>query len=137
MDELHLFQNYFQPSVKLVKKIRIGSKVRKKYDLPQTPYQRLLQSGKADSDKLEAFKTAAEQWNPFQLSEVIEHKLSQIYNLASKTPRKWLPVPPKRRRLPLSVPVQYPSAFPLNLLPTSPLRDFRRIYKKEKFLQTW
>jgi len=135
--ELRLFQNYFQPSVKLVKKIRIGSKVKKKYDSPKTPYQRVFQSKKADVAKLEAFRKTAEQWNPFKLSEVIEQKLSQIYDLASKTPRKWLPSPPKRKLLPLSAHVTYPSAFPLNLLPSSPVRELRRIYKKEKFLQTW
>jgi hypothetical protein len=136
-NELRIFQNYFQPSVKLVKKIRIGSKVRKKYDAPQTPYQRLLQSKKADSLKLEIFKKSALQWNPFLLSDAIESKLSRIYGLASKTQRKPLASPPKRKRLPLSAPVRYPSAFPLNLLPTSPVQDLRRIYKKEKFLQTW
>lgn len=136
-NELRIFQNYFQPSVKLVKKIRVGSKVTKKYDSPQTPYQRLLQSGKADPKKLEAFKIAAQQWNPFDLSEVSEQKLEKIYALASKTPRKWLPSPPKPKWLPCSAPVQYPAAFPLNLLPPSPINDLRRIYKKEKFLQTW
>ena len=39
---LTLYQNYFQPSQKLVSKQRIGSKVKKKYDLAQTPCQRLL-----------------------------------------------------------------------------------------------
>jgi len=136
-NEHRLFQNYFQPSVKLVKKVRIGSKTRKQYDSPQTPYQRALRSNKADRVKLEAFRKAAEQWNPFQLSEVIDQKLSKIYALASKTPRKWLPVPPKQIRLPLSARVQYPSAFPVNLLPVSPVRDISQMYKKERFLQTW
>jgi len=35
-------QNHFQPVMKLVEKVRIGSKVRKKYDNPKTPYQRLI-----------------------------------------------------------------------------------------------
>lgn len=34
--------NYFQPSVRLVSKQREGSKVRKRYDVAQTPYQRML-----------------------------------------------------------------------------------------------
>lgn len=136
--EHRLFQNYFQPSVKLIKKIRIGSKVKKKYDLPQTPYHRLLQSGKADSAKLEAFKIAAEQWNPFRLSEVIEQKVSQIYDLASKTPKKWMPTlshKPKMPALPSPLPVQ--SAFSHNLFPPSPLPHYRKIYDREKSLQTW
>lgn len=135
IDELHLFQNYFQPSVKLVKKIRIGSKVKKKYDLPQTPYQRTLRSGKADSNKLEAFKKAAQQWDPFDLSESLEQKLSKIYDLASKTPRKWLPVPPKPKLMTWPSPFVRHSAFAFETI--SPVHDFRRIYRKEKSLQTW
>lgn len=136
-NELHLFQNYFQPSVKLIKKIRIGSKVRKKYDLPQPPYQRLLQSGKADSAKLEDFKKAAQHWNPFHLSEVIEKKLSHIYDLASKTPKKWLPSPLKRKHPALPVPFISQSFFPKEIFPSSPLPEIARIHQKEKFLQTW
>ena len=135
LNELRIFRNYFQPSVKLVKKIRIGSKIRKKYDLPQTPYQRALQSKKADSVKLEAFRKAAEQWNPFKLSEVLEKKLSQVYALASKTPRKWMPAPPKPKLSALPAPFTRNSAFAHESL--SPVHDLRRIYRKEKFLQTW
>jgi len=39
---LRLYTNHFQPVMKLVEKVRIGSKVRKKYDNPKTPYQRLI-----------------------------------------------------------------------------------------------
>lgn len=41
---LRLYTNYFQPVMKLVKKERMGAKVKKTYDRPQTPYQRLLNS---------------------------------------------------------------------------------------------
>lgn len=136
-NELRIFQNYFQPSVKLVKKIRIGSKVKKKYDAPKTPYQRLLKSGKADPMKLQTFKDSAEAWNPFELSQQIEQKLTAIYNLASKTPKKWLPNPPKRKLPALPTPRTPSSYFPKEIFPTSPVPEFRRIYRKEKFLQTW
>jgi hypothetical protein len=36
---LRLYTNFFQPVMKLVDKERIGSKVKKKYDLAKTPYQ--------------------------------------------------------------------------------------------------
>ena len=42
--QLRLYTNYFQPVMKLVSKERIGAKVKKTYDLPQTPYRRLLES---------------------------------------------------------------------------------------------
>ena len=41
---LCLLVNFFYPSVKLVQKTRHGSKVRRIYDDPQTPYQRMLVS---------------------------------------------------------------------------------------------
>jgi hypothetical protein len=39
---LRLFVNFFQPSFKLAERTRDGAKVRKRYHLPATPYQRLL-----------------------------------------------------------------------------------------------
>jgi IS30 family transposase len=41
-EQLRLYVNFFQPSVKLIGKRREGSKVIKKYDQAQTPYQRLM-----------------------------------------------------------------------------------------------
>ena len=41
---LCLLVNFFYPSMKLVRKTRTGSKVRRIYDQPQTPYQRMLLS---------------------------------------------------------------------------------------------
>jgi hypothetical protein len=43
-EHLRLYTNCFQPVMKLVKKERTGAKVKKTYDRPQTPYQRLLNS---------------------------------------------------------------------------------------------
>lgn len=39
---LRRYTNYFQPSVRLVSKQREGAKVTKRYDVGQTPYQRML-----------------------------------------------------------------------------------------------
>jgi len=41
-EQLRLYVNFFQPSLKLIGKTRQGSKVIKKYDRAQTPYQRLV-----------------------------------------------------------------------------------------------
>ena len=38
---LRLYINFFQPSMKLLTKTRVGSRVKKRYDQAQTPYQRL------------------------------------------------------------------------------------------------
>ncbi len=41
---VRLHTNDFQPSMKLVEKTRIGSKVTKKYDSAKTPYHRVMTS---------------------------------------------------------------------------------------------
>ena len=40
--ELRLFQNLFLPSVKLLAKERVGARVRRRYDAPRTPLERVL-----------------------------------------------------------------------------------------------
>ena len=41
---IHLYSNFFLPVAKLEEKSRTGSKVKKRYDDPQTPYARVLNS---------------------------------------------------------------------------------------------
>jgi len=133
--ELRIFQNYFQPSVKLIKKVRTGSKVKKIYDTPKTPFQRLVASGKGRSQDIKAFHNLARQFNPFELSAIIEQKLDAIYSMASKTPRKLLP---QYRHTVSALPSASQGAvLPLDILPQSPIPKYLKIYDKEKALQTW
>ncbi len=48
--QLRLYVNFFQPSFKLTEKKRQGSKVSKKYDIPQTPCQRVLAAPEIDAE---------------------------------------------------------------------------------------
>lgn len=41
---LRLYLNFFVPVMKLKEKVRVGSRVTKRYDKPTTPYQRVLES---------------------------------------------------------------------------------------------
>jgi len=43
-NELRLWLNLYQPPVKVVKKMRVGSKLRRVYDAPQTPLERAASS---------------------------------------------------------------------------------------------
>lgn len=81
-NELPLFMNLFQPSVKLIKVIRKGSKKNRVYDKPQTPLDRLLESGHLDEKRGEELKALRERLDPFKLSEVVSHKLERIWELA-------------------------------------------------------
>jgi hypothetical protein len=51
---LHLYANFFLPVMKLEEKVRVGSKVKRIYDKPQTPYARVLDSPHvSEEDKAE------------------------------------------------------------------------------------
>jgi len=82
-NELRLYQNLYQPSVKLVRKVRVGSKLKRVYDTPQTPFQRVCACPQADPDKIAQFKTLLESLDPFSLSQTIDQKLDRIYRVAN------------------------------------------------------
>lgn len=56
-DVLRLYVNFFQPSLKLLSKERVGSKIKKTYDEAKTPYQRVLASEQVEAE----IKTALQQ----------------------------------------------------------------------------
>jgi len=80
--ELRLFQNLFLPSVKLLKKVRVGSRVRRVYDRPQTPLERVVASSQADPVKVAPLVALRDRLDPFQLAQAIEQKLERLYALA-------------------------------------------------------
>ena len=52
-DLCNIYTNYFLPVTKLIAKTRDGSRVRRIFDDPKTPYQRILDSSQvSDSKKL-------------------------------------------------------------------------------------
>ncbi len=75
--------NLFQPSVKLLRKVRVGSRLKRVYECPQTPLDRLLASGQGDSAKVAALRQLRTQLDPFALSAAINRNLTRIYRLAN------------------------------------------------------
>ena len=90
--ELRLWMNLFQPSVKLLGKIRVGSKLRRKYSEAQTPLDRVLASG-IDPERVAALPALRQRLDPFELARTIDRKLQRIYALAH---RRLSPKPPTR-----------------------------------------
>ena len=82
--ELRLFQNLFLPSVKLLRKERVGSRVRRRYDAPRTPLERVLAAAAADPARVAALRALRDRLDPFALARTIEQKLDAIYTLASR-----------------------------------------------------
>lgn len=82
---LGLFTNYFQPSVKLLKKTRTGSKVRKLYDAPQTPFTRMVQHRSIDPKTKAKLYRQYKLLNPAQLRRDITHCQNRLSALCDST----------------------------------------------------
>ena len=82
--ELRLWMNLYLPSVKLVKKVRVGSKLRRVYDAAQTPLERVLACAQAKPEQVAELKKLRQSLDPFQLGKLIDQKLQRIYDLANR-----------------------------------------------------
>ena len=82
--ELRLWLNLFLPSVKLVKKMHVGSKVRRVYDAARTPWERVRACGQADAAKVAQLEELRKKLDPFQLGKVIDRKLQHISARANR-----------------------------------------------------
>jgi hypothetical protein len=78
-NEASLLHNYFYPSMKLQDKMRIQSKIKKKYDPPKTPHQRLLASEHVTDLQKEKLNLTFASLNPFELKKRMEQKLKRIF----------------------------------------------------------
>ena len=83
-EELRLLQNLFLPSVKLVEKRRVGARLRRRYDPPRTPLERLKTCADADPVKLRALTQLHARLDPFALAQQIDQGLARIYGLANQ-----------------------------------------------------
>ena len=83
-NELRILQNLFLPSMKLLEKTRVGSKLKRHYDQPHTPLERLLNCPQADPAKIQELKNLRNKTDPFSLAKRIEQKLERIYQRANQ-----------------------------------------------------
>ncbi|MBE0461732.1 MAG: transposase family protein [Candidatus Aminicenantes bacterium] len=81
-NELPLYMNLFQPSVKLLRIERKGSRKNRLYSQPLTPLDRLLASEHIDQSRKEELIALRERLDPFELSERVDRKLQQIWEKA-------------------------------------------------------
>lgn len=94
-NELRTLQNLFLPSMKLIGKVRVGSKLTRRYDKPQTPLERVAACPQADPLKLAELQKLRDATDPFALAKTVEQKLERIYQLANQrvSPSPQLPQP--------------------------------------------
>jgi len=80
-EALRFFTNYFLPGVKLQEKLRIGAQVKKRYDTPRTPYERLLESPHIPVTMKEKLQQTYQALDPFELKRKItylQHRLQEV-----------------------------------------------------------
>lgn len=82
---LRLYTNFFQPSMKLIRKSRHGAKVYKIYDEAQTPCYRLLKSGILSGREKRDLMDAFQSLSPVKLLQQINDNLKVLWNLADKS----------------------------------------------------
>ncbi len=82
--DLRLMMNLFQPSVKLVKKVRVGSRLTRVYDAPQTPLDRMAACPDAKPVTVAALRPLRARTDPFVLAQRIEQQLVRIFRLATR-----------------------------------------------------
>jgi len=85
---LRHYVNFFQPTMKLVKKTRNGAKVHKIYDTAKTPYQRLLESGTLTPAKRTELAAIYRGLNPVLLWRQLNDNLEKLWKLADRTVAK-------------------------------------------------
>jgi len=82
---LRLWINFFQPSMKLISKQRIGAKVIKRYDQAKTPYQRVLDSAEISRADKVALRRQYQELDPIQIQRDLQHRIEALWTLALRS----------------------------------------------------
>lgn len=88
-----LYQNFFQPVIKLVSKTQVRGKIHREYDQPRTPYERLLESQQISRKTARELRALYESLNPAALHRRLNELRRELFELADAT----LPVILRRR----------------------------------------
>lgn len=89
-DRLRLQINFFKPVMKMVSKERRGARIWKKYDVPRTPYRRILESSEVPAPIKRKLTLQYKQLNPAQLARQIARIQNRlILKLTPEDTKKW------------------------------------------------
>lgn len=79
---VRLYVNFFQPSMKLISKERLGAKVHKRYDKAQTPYQRLITSAHINQETKDRLLLMYNNLDPVILLERLKMLQNEFWGYA-------------------------------------------------------
>ena len=80
--------NYFLPSFKLLEKTRVGGKIKKKFEVPKTPAQRLLNAKGYSGYMKRKIRNELGKLDPIELKRELEKELNIFYKLFEEEKRK-------------------------------------------------
>lgn len=81
-DDLRRYINFFQPSLKLIAKERLGNRTRKRYDPAKTPYQRVLDRNDISLQAKVRLMNLYVQLNPAELRRRIDQKIAKLWKIS-------------------------------------------------------
>jgi len=81
-EDLRLYINFFQPSLKLIAKERIGNKTIKRYDTAKTPYQRVLERKDISLDAKARLVHLPLTLAPANLRRPIDQKIPELCKIS-------------------------------------------------------
>jgi hypothetical protein len=77
-------QNFFMPTQKLLRKTRVGARIKKEYEPAKTPYQRLMESTALTPAQKEALSARKTTLNPFKLQKGLQSSLEKFEEMIRK-----------------------------------------------------
>jgi len=126
---IRLYTNFFQPSMRLVSKSRDGAKVRRLYDKPRTPYERVLLASEVASTIKGSLRRQYHSLDPVALLKAINDLQDALwaYGYRESSSRKRAPLPESPE----------PVTKPLLSDAHSGRTYRRRVKKNKKFVHWW
>ena len=84
--------HFYYPSVRIIAKERIGSKIKKIYDEPKPPYVRLLESPKADDAIKKELKTRERKLHIMKQKRLVDLAVAELLRIYEKKKKQTLEI---------------------------------------------
>ena len=85
-NEWSKLQNLFMPQMKLIRKTRIGSRYKREYTAPITPYERVMLEPTVTAEVKKRLKREYELLDPFKLKDSLDKKVNHFFRLVNYNP---------------------------------------------------
>jgi len=86
--------NFYYPSVKIIEKIRVGARVKKRYDLPKPPYQRLLESADVEEPVKEILRQRARKLHIVKQKRLVDKAVARLMRVHEEKAQMHLSLDP-------------------------------------------